>query len=242
MESLAPVTQEPVGFTQDELELTGGRELTGLGPLRTMDTILVKQKISTCEVLTGCEMENRFLINGPEGDTILWAKEHSNFCNRLWCGSIRSFDMTVTDQTNHSVLELSRPMTCQGCCCTFCYPHCTQALTVSAGGETLGTIRERATWWNPVLHIFDSVGNQVLKVRGPSCVLYCCSDITFYVLDTEGTQVASITKKWMGCLKETATDADNFLINFGENMDISHKVLLIAATFLVDIMFFEVSG
>jgi hypothetical protein len=36
-----------------------------------------------------------------------------------------------------------------------------QALTVSVAGETVGTVRERATWWNPVYHIFDSVGNQV---------------------------------------------------------------------------------
>ena len=36
-----------------------------------------------------------------------------------------------------------------------------QALTVSVGGETVGTVRERATWWNPVYHVFDSVGNQV---------------------------------------------------------------------------------
>ena len=35
-----------------------------------------------------------------------------------------------------------------------------QALTVSVNGETVGTIRERATWLYPVYHVFDSVGNQ----------------------------------------------------------------------------------
>ena len=30
-----------------------------------------------------------------------------------------------------------------------------QALTVSVNGETVGTVRERATWWNPVYHVFD---------------------------------------------------------------------------------------
>ena len=37
-----------------------------------------------------------------------------------------------------------------------------QAMTVSVSGESVGTVRERATWWNPVYHVFDSVGNQVL--------------------------------------------------------------------------------
>ena len=40
-----------------------------------------------------------------------------------------------------------------------------QALSVSVNGESIGTVRERATWWNPVYHIFDSVGNQVFKIR-----------------------------------------------------------------------------
>ena len=39
-----------------------------------------------------------------------------------------------------------------------------QALTVSVNGETVGTVRERATWWNPVYHVFDSVGNQVIDI------------------------------------------------------------------------------
>ncbi len=45
------------------------------------------------------------------------------------------------------------------------YSYCAQALSVSVNGESVGTVRERATWWNPVFHIFDSVGNQVFKIR-----------------------------------------------------------------------------
>ena len=42
------------------------------------------------------------------------------------------------------------------------YHPTVQAMTVSVAGETVGTVRERATWWNPVYHVFDSVGNQVV--------------------------------------------------------------------------------
>ncbi|XP_023337809.1 phospholipid scramblase 2-like [Eurytemora carolleeae] len=239
MQSLQPITDEPRGIELDEIDITGGRVLTGLGPLRDVDSIIIKQKISTCELLTGCEMENRFLICGPQGDTLFWAKEHSNFCNRLWCGSVRSFNMSITDQTNQTVMEINRALACQGLCCSFLYPYCTQELNVSVGSQSVGTIRERATWWSPVLHIFDSVGNQVLKVRGPNCLFFCCDDINFSVLNTDGAEVGSITKKWMGCWKETLTDADNFLLTFNPGMDVSEKVLIIAATFLIDVMFFE---
>ena len=37
-------------------------------------------------------------------------------------------------------------------------------------------------------------------------------------------KVGLITKKWMGCWKETLTDADNFVLDFGDSMDLSQKV------------------
>jgi hypothetical protein len=36
-------------------------------------------------------------------------------------------------------------------------------------------------------------------------------------------EVGSITKKWMGCWKETLTDADNFAISFPEEMELPNK-------------------
>ena len=117
-----------------------------------------------------------------------------------------------------------------------------QALTVSVNGETVGTVRERATWWNPVYHVFDSVGNQVLKIRGPWCHFALCDDVIFNVLDTDGSSLASIAKKWKGCLRETLTDADNFEITFNDGLSTDTKVLILGATFLIDMMYFEMSS
>ena len=150
--------------------------------------------------------------------------------------------MTISDQTTNEVIRLYRPLTCQGCCCSALYPHCTQALTVSVNGETVGTIRERATWWNPVYHVFDSVGNQVLKIRGPWCHFSLCDDVNFRVLDTDGTHLAMIAKKWNGCVREALTDADNFELSFNDGLSIDTKVLILAATFLIDMMYFEMNN
>jgi len=221
---------------------SGHPVLTGLGPLNSHNQLMIKQKLQTCELLTGCEQENRFNVTGLEGDILYWAKENSGCFGRILCGNIRSFDMSITDQTTREVMRLFRPLTCQGCCCSALYPHCTQALTVSVGGETVGTIRERATWWNPVCHVFDSVGNQVLKIRGPACHFSFCDDVIFHVLDTDGIEVALISKKWMGCFKETLTDADNFVIDFNEGLILETKILIFAATFLIDMMYFEMNN
>ena len=83
---------------------------------------------------------------------------------------------------------------------------------------------------------------QVLKIRGPCCHFSCCDDVTFRALDTEGGAVATISKKWMGCFKETLTDADNFVIDFNEGLDIETKVLIVGATFLIDMMYFEMNN
>ena len=88
---MGPVTQEPRGVTE-EINLGSGvldqddvhleAVLTGLGPLKTASRLSIKQKIQTCEVLTGCEQENRFTITGAAGDIIYWAKEHSTCLQR----------------------------------------------------------------------------------------------------------------------------------------------------------------
>ena len=169
---MLPITMEP-GLRTEEIHLGGGvldshdghePVLTGLGPLKSTSQLMIKQKVQLFEAMTGCEQENRFTISGPGEEILYWAMEHSGCWQRFWCGNVRSFDMTISDQTTNEVMRFYRPLTCQGCCCSFCYPHCTQALTVAVNGETVGTVRERATWLEPVYHIFDSVGHQVKLV------------------------------------------------------------------------------
>ena len=89
---MGPVTQEPRGVTEEINLGSGGvldqedvhleAVLTGLGPLKAASRLSIKQKIQTCEVLTGCEKENRFTITGAAGDIVYWAKEHSTCLQR----------------------------------------------------------------------------------------------------------------------------------------------------------------
>ena len=69
-----------------------------------------------------------------------------------------------------------------------------------------------------------------------------CDDVIFKVLDTDGTQLAIISKKYKGCLREVLTDADNFELNFNEGLSIDTKVLILSATFLIDMMYYEMNN
>ena len=83
---------------------------------------------------------------------------------------------------------------------------------------------------------------QVLKVRGPWCHFSLCDDVIFNVLDTDGASLAVIAKKWNGCLRESLTDADNFEITYNEGLSMDTKVLILGATFLIDMMYFEMNN
>ena len=62
------------------------------------------------------------------------------------------------------------------------------------------------------------------------------------MLDVEGGEVGRIAKKWMGCFREALTDADNFVIDFNDGLSMDTKVLIVAATFLIDMMYFEMNN
>ena len=148
--------------------------------------------------------------------------------------------MSISDQTGKEVIHVTRPTSlCMGICCSCFYPRCTTEMNVAVDGEPVGTIRERATWWYPVYHRFDTLGQYTMKIRGPACQLACCQDVTFTVTTNEGNDVATISKKWMGCFKETMTDADNFVIDFLTNLTVEEKSMILASTFLIDLMYYE---
>lgn len=55
-------------------------------------------------------------------------------------------------------------------------------------------------------------------------------------------EVGKISKEWSGLAKEAFTDADNFGIQFPEDLDVRMKAVCLGACFLIDFMFFEKSG
>jgi hypothetical protein len=55
------------------------------------------------------------------------------------------------------------------------------------------------------------------------------------------TKVGEISKQWSGFGQELYTDADNFGVSFPVDLDLKVKACVLAATFLIDFMYFEES-
>ncbi|XP_048883404.1 phospholipid scramblase 3b isoform X1 [Brienomyrus brachyistius] len=209
----------------------------GLEYLTQIDQILVHQKVELLEAFIGFETNNKYEIKNSMGQKIYNAKEKNDCCTRNCCGSLRSFDMKIKDNTDREVIRLVRPFRCASCWC----PCCLQELEVQAPpGTTIGYVVQD---WHPCLPKFSILGpsrETILKLDGPCCACNCCGDINFELKGKDGdAPIGRISKQWSGLLKEAFTDADNFGIQFPLDMDVKVKAVLLGACFLIDFMFFE---
>ena len=232
----SPIQMQPVS---DTTQFSAGvKAPTGLEYLAAVDQLLIKQKIEVLEVVMGFETVNKYEVLNSIGQSVYKAEEDTNCCNRVFCGSIRGFDMSLTDNEGQEVIHLQRPLRCQDCC----FPCCLQEMEVSSPqGNIIGTITQEWSIFHPRLLIKDCLGNPVFRVQGPCMTISCCgNDVDFNVVSVEtGEEIGKITKQWTGLAKEIFTDADNFGITFPLDLDVKVKATLLGALFLIDFMYFE---
>ncbi|CAJ1086173.1 phospholipid scramblase 3b isoform X1 [Xyrichtys novacula] len=212
----------------------------GLEYLTQIDQILIHQKVELLEAFIGFETNNQYEIKNSLGQKIYKAKEKNDCCTRNCCGSLRSFDMKIKDNSDREVIRLIRPLRCVSCWC----PCCLQEMEVQAPpGTTVGYIKQD---WHPFVPKFSIQGankETVMKLEGPCFACNCCGDVNFELKSKDGeTPIGRISKQWSGLLKEVFTDTDNFGIQFPLDMDVKMKAVLMGACFLIDFMFFEKVG
>ncbi|XP_019864431.1 PREDICTED: phospholipid scramblase 2-like isoform X2 [Amphimedon queenslandica] len=209
----------------------------GLEYLTQVDQLLVNQQIELLEIMTGFETQNKYKVRNSLGQQVYFAAEDSNCCLRQYCGPSRPFGMQILDNNQREVIHLERPLRCSSWCC-FC---CLQTMEVqSPPGTVIGFVEQDCSLVYPWFSLKNADGETVLKIKGPLCPCKCCYDVEFQVLSADGTQeVGKISKKWSGLAKEYFTDADNFGVTFPMDLDVKMKAVMLAATFLIDFMFFE---
>ncbi|CAK6952842.1 phospholipid scramblase 2-like [Scomber scombrus] len=211
----------------------------GLEYLTQIDQILIHQKVELLEAFIGFETNNQYEIKNSLGQKIYKAKEKNDCCTRNCCGSLRSFDMKIKDNTDREVIRLIRPFRCVSCWC----PCCLQEMEVQAPpGTTVGYVKQD---WHPCLPKFSIQGankETLMKLEGPCFACNCCGDVNFELKSKADQTIGRISKQWSGLLKEVFTDTDNFGIQFPMDLDVKMKAVLMGACFLIDFMFFEKVG
>jgi uncharacterized protein YxjI len=100
-------------------------------------------------------------------------------------------------------------------------------------GRLLGTIDQRFAFFARRFSVRDASGRELAQLHGPFFRPW-----TFRVMQG-GAEVGRITKQWSGLLREAFTDADTFGVQLGPGMDPRLRTLALAATFLIDFLYFE---
>jgi Zn-finger nucleic acid-binding protein/uncharacterized protein YxjI len=193
-------------------------------------SIDVEQKYHLTEAILGFERKNLYRLTLFPADSQVgnWRIEEENISvlsilGRNIFGLLYTFTMYVKDGMGNVVLRLYRKPRL--------YFHVLEVY--DENGVEFGLIKRVFSFFHRVVSVNNPKGQRQLRVIGP-----VWSPWTFKVYEGK-TQVAVISKKWTGFLKETYTDADKFNIEFTEPLSSSKKRLSIAALMLIDSLYFE---
>lgn len=201
--------------------------MTNLPVLAAASSLVVHQRKEMLEVFTDFETRNRYEVLSPTGQVALYAGETGSgamaFLTRSFLKNKRPFTMQLVDAQGHPALTLRRPWT-----------WFFSELHVSDGnGQPVGMIDQRFAFLSRRFVINDPSGQPLGELHGPLFRPW-----TFRILQN-GQEVGKVTKKWGGLLKEAFTDADTFGVELGPSMSPQLRTMALAATFLIDFLYFE---
>lgn len=217
----------------------------GLEYLTSLDQILVHQQVEIFEVMTGIETKNRYAVKNSLGQQCYFAYEESDLCHRICCGNMRGFDMHIVDNIGQEIVRAHRDFKCcVGCPWCVSGESCAFIVNVeSPVGTHIGRIIQLCSKWKPRYAIQDANNQTVLVIQGPCCVCSgpcCTADVPFNIFTAdESTQIGTLARQYSGFTKEMFTNATNFGIKFPMDLDVRVKAVVLCATFLIDMMFFE---
>jgi uncharacterized protein YxjI len=193
----------------------------------TTDSLVIRQRKELTEVFTSMETKNRYEIDLPDGRTILYAQEQgeggADFLRRNFLNTARPFHIELSDERGQDMMHLHRP-----------WRWWFARLDVLDGNNApLGAIERRFALFAKRFTVLDPSGAEIAELDGPMLRPW-----TFRVL-VGGQEVGQITKQWSGLLREAFTDADTFGVQYGPGMSPQLRALALAATFLIDFLYFE---
>ena len=204
--------------------------MSNLPVLASTQSLQVVQQKEMLEVFTNFETKNRYVVQLPTGQPALYAAETGEGAGaallRTFLKSARPFSMSLMDVTGQPALQLQRPWTW----------FFSRMQVTDGTGMPIGMIQQRFAFFARRFDVLDQNGQVLAELHGPFFRPW-----TFRVV-AQGQEIGKISKKWSGLLKEAFTDADTFGVEFSPAMAPPLRSLVLAATFLIDFLYFEDKG
>lgn len=227
-----------------------------------LEGIFVKQKIDLLEVLTGCEVENKYEVYRKAPGKVkkagkkLWKCKEKSGCYSRQCMTnncrplnIKIVNLGANDDHDRECMFVERPCTCSFLCCN--RPFAKVFFTENGGSEYLGKITDPWDCCNYSFKVYNKQDELAYTIFTTccQCALCCkgypcepCERVTFQIFDRNGNQVGTVEKKNKDCLKSAISDADNFGMDFPSEFDWEMRSLFLVAMMFIDFMMFEEKG
>ncbi|XP_076837725.1 phospholipid scramblase family member 5 [Brachyhypopomus gauderio] len=208
----------------------------GLAVLRSVSQL----HITAIPELQGpqCISRRTYSIATETREQLFVAVEESSCVCVQCCGPARSCSLQGFDQDRQLIFMFERPLRAETCCLGCCLM---EMRAHTPRGDLMGSIHQRWSMFTPYFEVCDSAGSSSLRIQGSCCPIRCLPDQEFQVVSMIGERVGTIWKQWQGYNEDGNMDHEHFGLAVPQNMSVNTKVLLLAATFLLNHMFFEMS-
>lgn len=228
--------------------------------LDAANAVFIKQKFDFMEMLTGCDMNNKYDVfrmeNGkPVGAPLFrWTESSSCFQRNCMSADCRQMDMKVTNlhhinqNLNQEVMSILRP-----CKMTIaCFNRQEIQVQWVEGGERkfIGKIVDPWDCCNFSFRIQDEKAQEMYTVVASCCQLafHCkqfpceaCQTVKFTIHEPgHDAEIGSMVKVGNGCcVNSLDLGYNNFKIEFPKGANWKQKALLINCAVFIDYMMFE---
>lgn len=107
-------------------------------------------------------------------------------------------------------------------------------ITISSGDNVeIGTVRQKFKLFKPTFMIFNHEQVQVAEITGDWKAWN-------FVINSGGSQIGTITKKWAGAMKEIFTSADKYLVTIDPSYsNMMNKIIILSAAITIDMVLKE---
>uniref|UniRef100_H3DCW1 Phospholipid scramblase n=1 Tax=Tetraodon nigroviridis TaxID=99883 RepID=H3DCW1_TETNG len=178
------------------------------------------------------------IATGGDKPQLFVAVEESSCVCLQCCGPARACSLQGFDCQGRQVFYFERPLRVDACCLGCCLM---EMGVYTPQKHLMGTVRQRWSMFTPLLEVCDADGASAVRIQGSCCPCRCFSNQSFKVVSDIGEEVGRVWKKWPGFNEEQNMDHEYFGLDVSLNVDSHTKLLLLAATFLLNHMFFEMS-
>ncbi|XP_072946142.1 phospholipid scramblase 2-like [Epargyreus clarus] len=210
-----------------------------LEDLTPVDRLLITKRLRVKSVLFLRGKKNRYFVRTPDQNLLYSVEEENSWWVGYFCYGLRPLQLKVTNSLGTEVMRINRPYACTA----RVLPCQLQHLEVfSPPGTRIGTIEQQWAPIRPIYMVRREDGEQLFWIRGPRVTISCFRDVQFHIMKTDGRQVGSTCKRWQGLVHAMffAPVTDRFGVAFERDLSVEEKALLLAATLLMDYMYYDV--